>query len=280
MVQHGHNGLLCGFYDVDGFVSHALDVLDHPGDYEHLGTTGAAIIRDHYSLQTVTPRMLRLYERAMSGDLPRTAQTAESSRPEVVLADRQQDPGQLANVWPATKPQVEPCRDHHWLRPADREFLAQYVTPQVRTALVLGARSGLTTRALAALAPQARIIAVETWHDDHRSATRGTAEGDDGFSRFVTNCWSLRDRVTLLDMSWQRGLETVDAAQLTPDLIFVQCSHTVSLESDIETAQARFPQAVLVGDGWTWPRAQRATSSLAKHVGASLETAGNLWCLS
>jgi hypothetical protein len=256
-----------------------LDVLAQPGDYRHLGATGAALIRDRYSLQQVMPRMLRLYERAMSGDLPRPAGAGASSPPEVALADGRQHCGPLPKVWPATRPPMEPCRDHAWLRPADRKFLAKYVTPQVRTVLHLGARSGLTTRALAALAPQAGIIAVDTWSNGGWPAKSGTPESNDRFLQFVSTCWSLSDRTTPLDMPWLRGMETVHAARLVPDVVFVQCSHTVSLESDMEAALAKFSQAVFLGDSWTWPRAKRAVESLTKKAGVSLETAGNLWCL-
>lgn len=66
MVRHGENGLLAEFFDVDGFVNQANNVLDNPGDYKHLGRSGIEMIRNHYSLDVSLPRMLHLYEDAIN----------------------------------------------------------------------------------------------------------------------------------------------------------------------------------------------------------------------
>jgi len=67
MIRHGENGLLAGFFDVDGFVDQALEVLEDPERFRHLGEAGAAMIEADYSLDVCLPRMLELYERAGSG---------------------------------------------------------------------------------------------------------------------------------------------------------------------------------------------------------------------
>lgn len=66
MVKHEHNGLLCDFFDVDGFVDQACRVLDDPGRYKPLGQAGTEMIRNHYSLDVSLPRMLHLYEDAVN----------------------------------------------------------------------------------------------------------------------------------------------------------------------------------------------------------------------
>jgi glycosyltransferase involved in cell wall biosynthesis len=64
MIEHGKNGLLIDFFDLDGMVNMATKVLDAPEDYKPLGQAGAAMIREKYSLDVCLPRMLRLYEEA------------------------------------------------------------------------------------------------------------------------------------------------------------------------------------------------------------------------
>lgn len=71
MIEHERNGLLAGFYDVDGLAKQALRVLDDPAAYRPLGQAGESMIRDRYSLEKMLPRMLDLYERAVSKRLPK-----------------------------------------------------------------------------------------------------------------------------------------------------------------------------------------------------------------
>ena len=62
MIKHGENGLMAGFYDVDRLSELALEVLEDPEQHRHLGRAGAAMIREHYSLELCLEKMLKLYE--------------------------------------------------------------------------------------------------------------------------------------------------------------------------------------------------------------------------
>jgi len=75
MITHGQNGLLAGFFDVDGLVEQADQVLRQPGEFRHLGTNGQRLIREQYALEICLPRMEQLYERviAQGGRAPRAA---------------------------------------------------------------------------------------------------------------------------------------------------------------------------------------------------------------
>jgi glycosyltransferase involved in cell wall biosynthesis len=64
MIQHDKNGLLIGFFDIDGIVETAIKVLDKPEEYRHLGQTGMEMIKEKYSLDVCLPKMLKLYEEA------------------------------------------------------------------------------------------------------------------------------------------------------------------------------------------------------------------------
>ena len=65
MIQHGHNGLLTDFFDVERMAQAASEVLDHPEDYKNLGRRGAEMIRNKYSLEVCLPQMRHLYEEAV-----------------------------------------------------------------------------------------------------------------------------------------------------------------------------------------------------------------------
>jgi hypothetical protein len=143
--------------------------------------------------------------------------------------------------------------------------------------LELGAWTGLTTRAIASLAPHVRIVAADRWGDETRRRDAVETFPESVFERFVANCWSCRDRVTPLCMSPRRALEAVRASGPAPDVIYVQCSHTRSLGSDIRLARELFPGAALVGDNWQWPRVQRAVEAVVENDFVALEVAGNMW---
>jgi glycosyltransferase involved in cell wall biosynthesis len=65
MIEHGKNGLLVDFFDVEKMAEMASEVLDQPQAYKGLGQAGTAIIRERYSLEVCLPRMLALYEDAV-----------------------------------------------------------------------------------------------------------------------------------------------------------------------------------------------------------------------
>ncbi|HUG92915.1 MAG TPA: glycosyltransferase [Planctomycetaceae bacterium] len=62
MITPGTNGLLADFFDVDGFVRAAGEVLDDPQAFRPLGDAGPRMIAERYSLDVCLPQMLELYE--------------------------------------------------------------------------------------------------------------------------------------------------------------------------------------------------------------------------
>jgi hypothetical protein len=62
MIEDGRNGRLCGFYDVEGFATRAVEVLRDPGAFRHLGREAAERIRREYAIDVTLPRLARLFE--------------------------------------------------------------------------------------------------------------------------------------------------------------------------------------------------------------------------
>ena len=67
MIDDGKNGLLCGFYDVDGFATKAVEVLRDPGAFRHLGEAAVARVHDAYAIDVILPRLVRLFEQTAQG---------------------------------------------------------------------------------------------------------------------------------------------------------------------------------------------------------------------
>ena len=90
MIEDGRNGLLCGFYDVDGFAARAVEVLRDPEAFRHLGreapTASAATTRS-----TSRSRLARLFEETLSriSEIRNLGETRPSNNP----VSRGQHPG-------------------------------------------------------------------------------------------------------------------------------------------------------------------------------------------
>lgn len=63
MIEHGRNGLLTDFFDVDALADRAGEVLDRPEDYRHLGENGMRLIHEKYALDDCLGQMVALYQK-------------------------------------------------------------------------------------------------------------------------------------------------------------------------------------------------------------------------
>jgi glycosyltransferase involved in cell wall biosynthesis len=62
VIEHGTNGLLADFFDVEGMADQATKVLADPGQYRPLGQTGIELVREKYSLEVCLPQLVKLFE--------------------------------------------------------------------------------------------------------------------------------------------------------------------------------------------------------------------------
>ena len=65
MIEDGRNGLLCDFFDVEGFAQKAINVLRDPGEFRHLGAAAVELIREQYAIDVILPRLARLFEQTV-----------------------------------------------------------------------------------------------------------------------------------------------------------------------------------------------------------------------
>jgi glycosyltransferase involved in cell wall biosynthesis len=63
VIQHEKNGLLVEFFDADKLAATALEVLKDPQAHrQQLGAAAVNTIRERYSMETVMPQMVKMYE--------------------------------------------------------------------------------------------------------------------------------------------------------------------------------------------------------------------------
>ena len=285
MIDHGRNGLLTAFYDVDHFTQMALDVLDDPKAYRPLGEAGVEMIQQEYSMKQSLPKMLALYERALKGRggdarLPVKRETLTTVAGQVEgkgIAGLKQ-----AFPWPKAPPSEKPCKDGVWLGPGNRRLLDASLNQDTRLVLDLGNWNALTTRHIAKSAPRATIISV-----DHPPL--GTSDGDHphwksmvggAHSLWIANAWDLRERIVPVRATTTEGLRLVKQAGIQPELIHFDPDHSRDeFQEAIELARRLFPRATLLGDDWLWSRARAKILEVAARYGYWIEVCGNAWKL-
>jgi glycosyltransferase involved in cell wall biosynthesis len=62
MIRDGENGLLADFFSPDTLAAKAISVLKDPDAARPLGRAAEAMIQERYSLESLVPRMMKLYE--------------------------------------------------------------------------------------------------------------------------------------------------------------------------------------------------------------------------
>ncbi len=64
-IRDGENGFLAGFYDLDGLLRRALQVLEKPDEYRDMGRAGRALIAQHYDVEQTWPQQWELFQRVL-----------------------------------------------------------------------------------------------------------------------------------------------------------------------------------------------------------------------
>lgn len=61
MIEHGRNGLLADFFDIDRLADLSCGVLEKPDEHRHLGKNAAEFIRGKYALDVCLPQLRKLF---------------------------------------------------------------------------------------------------------------------------------------------------------------------------------------------------------------------------
>jgi glycosyltransferase involved in cell wall biosynthesis len=71
VIEHGKNGLLTNFFDIEAMTENVDCILQAPEQFRHLGAAGRALILERYSMDVCLPQMLALYDEVIQKG-PRT----------------------------------------------------------------------------------------------------------------------------------------------------------------------------------------------------------------
>jgi len=66
VIQHGRNGLLCDYDDIDLWAHRAVQVIDAPEQYAHLGANAEKDANERFHISKVAPAYLDIFQTAIS----------------------------------------------------------------------------------------------------------------------------------------------------------------------------------------------------------------------
>jgi hypothetical protein len=182
--------------------------------------------------------------------------------------------------WPAEKPQAPPPPRGGLLTEAAQAMLAKSVTRATGLIAELGASGGQVTRYLANLTPRAMVVAIDDW--PIAQERRGDA-GPAGlpprlYEAFLAECWDKRGQIVPVRAAAADGLQQLADAGLRPDLVFIGGDPSRDhVAGDLRRALDLFPEATIVGEGWTSDGIRAAVEGAVKDRGLPCESEETVW---
>lgn len=287
VIDHGRNGLLASFYDVDRFANLALEVLDDPAEYRaQLGRQGLEMIHAKYSLERTLPRMMQLYDRAVGLHSAQRHGPAIVTENGATLASQNGDAFKELRrcfTWPDAPPSDTGSEPFTGGDQRLRDFLGHLSPKPPRVILELGAWRGQNTLLLASVFDAARVIAVDHWSthgEETRDFTAWKSYLPQTLECLVARCWDIRERLFPLPLAPLQALRKCHDIGIQPDLIFYDpdyASRTAKLTLD--TVRELFPEATVAGCHGHWWGVRRAVMNQLNTDGVQVKADGEYWSI-
>ena len=182
--------------------------------------------------------------------------------------------------WPAEKPNVPPFPQRDGTPEGTREILSRSVSPSTRLIVEVGSWVGRSTRFLANLAPQAKVIAIDHWQGspEHKEDPELAQLLPRLYETFLAECWGYRDQIIPVKADIAHGLERVAEAGLEPEVVYLDADHSFeAAQRDVSLIMDLFPKTMIVGDDWDWEGVRQAVETIARDRHVRYEAYGTGW---
>lgn len=155
----------------------------------------------------------------------------------------------------------------------NRRVLARFLGPETKKIIEVGTWLGLSARFMCDQAPNAKLFAIDHWKMWPEPGLR--ARFPNPWLQFVRDCWDYRDHIVPIRIESSIGIEFLGNLVVPPDLVYLDGAHDyATVLDDIQRIVRRWPNAVLVGDDWTWDGVRQAAQ---ETFGERLNVDGNCW---
>jgi hypothetical protein len=161
-------------------------------------------------------------------------------------------------------------------------MLSHTVSPHTKLIVEVGCGAGQVTRRLAALAPQATLVAIGPWQEttDTPATTDNGGQRPTAYEEFLARCWGLRERVIPVRADAVEALQRVAEAGLEPDWVYLgaDCRFDDFCRS-LTCVLDLFPRAGVGGEDTGREQVRRVLEGLARDRGLRYERVGPAWRL-
>ena len=180
--------------------------------------------------------------------------------------------------WPPQRPEVPPFpqRDGKF----SRELLTRSISQATKVILNLNAWTGYSTRLLANLAPEAKIVAVDAWENrlESEEDSEPTSSITKLYETFLSECWDYRDQIIPIKSDSNEALHHISEAGIEPDLIYLSTNDNLeNFARDLSLTLELFPKTIILGDGFHHDLIQDAVESMSKKYNFKHEIIDSSW---
>ena len=155
--------------------------------------------------------------------------------------------------WPDEIPDVPPNLSG-WFKSSKQKLLRRVVPNDAKVILELGSWLGQSTTWFLSHAPEATVIAVDTWLGsvEHIAKVRYRRMLPTLHETFLTNCWAHRDRLIPVRNTSLMAMQLLKELKISPDVIYVDSDHSFhGLTSELEMAFEFWPNTMMIGDDYS-----------------------------
>ena len=154
--------------------------------------------------------------------------------------------------WPEKIPDVPPNLSG-WFKPSKQKLLRRVIPKDAKVILELGSWLGQSTTWFLSHAPEAIVIAVDTWLGSVEHVLKGNYRRmlPTLYETFLVNCWEHRDRLVPVRNTSLMAMQLLKELRIKPDVIYYDSDHSFhGLTSELNMAFEFWPEVMMVGDDY------------------------------
>jgi len=171
--------------------------------------------------------------------------------------------------WPQEKPSVPEQLEKGWFCEENQVFLRSAICRKDPCVILeLGSWMGMPTRFLCDISrSDAIVIAIDHWEgsDEHRANPEWAKELPTLYSTFLVNCWKYQKKLVPMKESTLPGMKKLSSMGIKPSVIYLDAAHDMeSVSNDLATCLKNFPDAIVIGDDWSWDSVREGVMATLK----------------
>lgn len=172
--------------------------------------------------------------------------------------------------WPEERP-ILPGKDGMgWLTPGTARLLTRNTGDHTSVVVECGSWLGLSARHILRSAKHTTLICVDHWLGsvEHHGRPHWASKLPTLYDQFLYNMWEWKDRLIPLRSDTLDGLREIAAADVAPDLVYLDSSHDTShVLAELRLCHSLWPCIPIVADDYSWKTVRSAIHEFSEESG-------------